>query len=199
MERWTEVSDGYLDGQLLVAMPGMDDPRFARAVIYLCAHSPDGAMGIRINQAAPQLSFSKVLSSLDIVPDEEIQLPPPADEVKVHRGGPVETGRGFVLHSSDYMIEKSTLVIDDDMCLTATLDILRAIAAGRGPNKALLALGYAGWGPGQLEEEVLANGWLHCPARADLIFDPDLDDKYGLALAELGVDPAMLSSSAGRA
>lgn len=199
MERWTDVSDGYLDGQLLVAMPGMDDPRFARAVIYLCAHSPDGAMGIRINQVAPQLSFAKVLSSLDILPEGEIHLPAAADEVTVHRGGPVETGRGFVLHSSDYMIEKSTLVIDDDMCLTATLDILRAIAAGHGPTKALLALGYAGWGPGQLEEEVLANGWLHCPARADLIFDPDRDDKYSLALGELGIDPAMLSASAGRA
>ena len=199
MERWTDVDDGYLDGQLLLAMPGMGDPRFERAVIYLCAHSPDGAMGIRINQAASQLSFSEVLSSLQLLPEGDIRLPESASKVKVHRGGPVETGRGFVLHSSDYMVEKSTLVIDDDMCLTATLDILRAIAAGRGPAKALLALGYAGWGPGQLEEEVLANGWLHCPAHADLIFDPDLEDKYVLALAEMGIDPAMLSSSAGQA
>ncbi len=199
MKRWTDVEDGYLDGHLLIAMPGMGDPRFDRAVIYLCAHSPEGAMGIRINQAAPRLTFAEVLSRLQILPDRDIELPASASEIPVHQGGPVETGRGFVLHSADYAIDNSTLWIDDDLCLTATLDILKAIAAGGGPKKALLALGYAGWGPGQLDEELRANGWLHCPGRPELIFDRGLDEKYANALAEIGVDPAMLSTAAGRA
>ena len=199
MERWTDVGDGYLDGHLLIAMPGMGDPRFDRAVIYLCAHSPEGAMGIRINQASPRLTFTEVLSRLQILPDRDIELPASASEIPVHQGGPVETGRGFVLHSADYAIDKSTLLIDDNLCLTATLDILRAIATGGGPKKALLALGYAGWGPGQLDEELRANGWLHCPGRPELIFDPGLDEKYANALAEIGVDPAMLSTEAGSA
>ncbi len=189
---------GYLDGQLLIAMPGMGDPRFDRAVIYLCAHSPEGAMGIRINEAVPQLTFPEVLSRLNIAPESEISLPD-ATSIIVHRGGPVETGRGFVLHSADYVIDNSTMLIDGEMCLTATLDILRAIASGDGPARSLLALGYAGWGPGQLDEELAANGWLHCPARPDLIFDPNLESKYETALAELGINPAMLSSGAGHA
>lgn len=199
MKRWNAADEGYLDGHLLMAMPGMGDPRFERAVIYLCAHSEDGAMGIRINQAAPKLTFPDVLSSLQIIPEGDIELPAEVSRVTVHRGGPVETGRGFVLHSADYVVENATLLIDDDMCLTATLDILRAIATGGGPRKALLALGYAGWGPGQLEDELRANGWLHCPARSELIFDPDLDDKYQTALAEIGIDPAMLSTDSGSA
>ncbi len=199
MERWTNIGDGYLEGHLLIAMPGMGDPRFERAVIYLCAHSPEGAMGIRINQAAPRLTFPEVLSRLHLLPEGDIEVPPTASEVTVHRGGPVETGRGFVLHSADYMIDKSTLVIDHNVCLTATLDILRAIASGQGPKKALLALGYAGWGPGQLEEELRANGWLSCPARSDIVFGPDLEDKYEEAMAEIGIDPGMLSSDSGSA
>jgi putative transcriptional regulator len=199
MERWSDADDGYLEGHLLIAMPGMGDPRFERAVIYLCAHSPEGAMGIRINQAAPRLTFSEVLSRLQLLPEGDINLPPAASKVTVHRGGPVETGRGFVLHSADYVIDKSTLLIDDDICLTATLDILRAIASGHGPKKALLALGYAGWGPGQLEEELRSNGWLHCHARSEILFGPDLDDKYDEALAEIGIDPGMLSSDSGSA
>lgn len=199
MTRWTSSGDGYLDGHLLIAMPGMGDPRFERAVIYLCAHSPEGAMGIRINEAAPKLTFPDVLSRLQIEPEHGIEVPTEADQIPVHRGGPVEAGRGFVLHSADFVIEDSTLLIDDDMCLTATLDILRAIASGHGPERSLLALGYAGWGPGQLDEELRANGWLHCPATSDLVFDPDLELKYQNALAELGIDPAMLSSAAGRA
>lgn len=204
MGRFREAagSEGYLDGQLLVAMPGMTDPRFERAVIYMCAHSAEGAMGIRVNQAAPRLTFPQVLAQLGILPDDAdkpISLPAQTRDVTVHRGGPVDTGRGFVLHSADYMIERLTLVIGSDVCLTATLDILRAIAAGSGPRRALLALGYAGWGPGQLEGELQANGWLSVPADAELVFDPDLDGKYDRALARIGIDPAMLSSSGGHA
>ena len=191
---------GYLDGQFIIAMPGMMDSRFARTVVYVCAHSTDGAMGIMINQPAPQITFRDLLVQLDIIPEgPEIRLPGPAGRMQVHRGGPVETGRGFVLHSSDYFIENSTLPIDEDVCLTATLEILKAIAAGAGPENALLALGYAGWAPGQLESEIQANGWLHCPARPELIFDPDLEHKYQRALGLLGVDPARLSGDAGHA
>jgi len=191
---------GYLDGRLLIAMPGMQDTRFSRTVIYVCAHSADGAMGIMINQLAPQITFRDLLVQLDIIPEgPEIRLPGTVGKMRVQRGGPVETGRGFVLHSSDYFIENSTLPIDEQICLTATLEILKAIATGSGPEKAMLALGYAGWAPGQLENEIQANGWLHCDAPANLIFDPNLDDKYGQALAVLGVDPARLSGEAGHA
>jgi putative transcriptional regulator len=190
----------YLDGQFLIAMPGMQDPRFQKTVIFLCAHSADGAMGITINQPAPQITFRDLLEQLEVIPeDSEIRLPGPVDRMLVHKGGPVETSRGFVLHSADYFIENSTLPIDENVCLTATLEILKAIAAGSGPQKAMLALGYAGWAPGQLETEIQANGWLHCPARADLIFDEDLDRKYDRALALIGVDASRLSGEAGHA
>jgi len=193
-------SRGYLDGQFLIAMPGMQDPRFSRAVVYVCAHSSDGAMGIAINQPAPQITFRDLLVQLDIIPDErQIRLPEPADHMRVHRGGPVETTRGFVLHSADYFIENSTLPIDDHICLTATLEILKAIASGSGPENAMLALGYAGWAPGQLENEIQENGWLFCHAKPDLIFDPDLDSKYERALRLIGIDPARLASDAGHA
>ena len=191
---------GYLDGQFLIAMPGMQDTRFARSVVYLCAHSSDGAMGIMINQPAPQITFRDLLVQLNIIPEgTEIRLPGTAGRMQVHRGGPVETGRGFVLHSSDYFIENSTLPIDDHVCLTATLEILKAIAVGTGPQNAMLALGYAGWAPGQLETEIQANGWLHCPATPELIFDADLDAKYGRALGMIGIDPVRLSAEAGHA
>lgn len=189
---------GYLDGQFLIAMPSMEDGRFARTVVYICAHSPDGAMGIVINQVAPQIDFVDLLMQLDIIPEgPEIRLPPAANRMIVQRGGPVETGRGFVLHSADYFIENSTLPIDNNICLTATLDILKAIVAGSGPKNAMLALGYAGWAPGQLDAEIMANGWLHCAARPDLIFDPDLSSKYDRAMALIGIDPAMLSGESG--
>jgi putative transcriptional regulator len=191
---------GYLDGQFLIAMPGMQDSRFARTVIFVCAHSADGAMGIMINQPAPQITFRDLLVQLDIIPEgPEIRLPGSIGQMQVHRGGPVETGRGFVLHSSDYFIENSTLPIDENVCLTATLEILKAIAVGSGPQNALLALGYAGWAPGQLENEIQANGWLNCGASAELIFDPHLDDKYERALGLIGIDPARLSGEAGHA
>jgi putative transcriptional regulator len=191
---------GYLDGQLLIAAPALRDGPFARSVVFVCAHSADGAMGITINQPAPQITFRDLLVQLNIIPDgPEIRLPENADRMQVQRGGPVETGRGFVLHSADYFIENSTLPIDEHICLTATLEILKAIAAGDGPESAMLALGYAGWAPGQLESEIQANGWLHCAANPGLIFDEDLGGKYERALAVLGIAPGQLSGEAGHA
>jgi putative transcriptional regulator len=189
-----------LEGQMLIAMPSLREGPFARAVVYVCAHRDDGAMGIIVNQKAEATNFPELLVQLDIVkPAEAIVLPSRAGEVRVLRGGPVETGRGFVLHSRDYFRDNSTVAIADDICLTATLDILRAIAAGEGPEKAVLALGYSGWSSGQLESEMLANGWLNCPADASLVFDADYDSKYDRALAKIGVSAAMLSSEAGHA
>ncbi|MYZ48558.1 YqgE/AlgH family protein [Propylenella binzhouense] len=193
-------SEGFLDGQLLIAMPSMADPRFARSVVYLCAHSNDGAMGIILNKLVPEIEFKDLLVQLEIVsPADEEGLPANARSIRVHRGGPVETGRGFVLHSADFFLENATLPIADGICLTATLEILRAIADGRGPGRALLALGYAGWAPGQLEQEIQANGWLHGPADRAILFDDELDTKYERALAKIGVAPAMLSAEAGHA
>lgn len=191
---------GWLDGQLLVAMPSMQDQRFQRSVIYLCAHSAEGAMGIVINQRARKVRFPELLVQLDVINEaDSIRLPERAEAVPVLRGGPVETGRGFVLHSNDFVIDNSTLPIDQDICLSATIDILRAIARGTGPHRALLALGYAGWSAGQLETEIQQNGWLNCPADPEIIFDPELDGKYGKALRKIGIDPGMLSSAAGHA
>jgi len=192
--------EGFLDGHLLIAMPSMGDQRFARSVIYICAHSADGAMGIVINKLSTEVSFRDLLVQLDIVQARnEPHLPGGVDQVRVHRGGPVETGRGFVLHSADFFLDNATLPIEDGICLTATLEILRAIAEGRGPEQAILALGYAGWGPGQLESEIQANGWLHSPADGDLLFDNDIASKYERALAKIGVHQAMLSMDAGHA
>lgn len=194
------TQDGCLEGQLLIAMPSMSDPRFDRSVIYMCAHSPEGAMGIIINQRARHISFIDLLDQLEIIPEEQrIALPENVEAMNVHVGGPVETGRGFVLHSADYFATDSTLPIDQGVCLTATIDILKAIARGTGPDRALLALGYAGWAPGQLETEIQDNGWLHCPADDGLLFDGDLDEKYPLALRKIGIDPAHLVSGAGHA
>jgi putative transcriptional regulator len=191
---------GYLDGQMLIAMPSMRDERFSRSVIYVCAHSSEGAMGIIVNQLAANVNFPDLLVQLEVIPAADlIQLPQRAGTVKVLKGGPVETGRGFVLHSADFFIENSTLPIDDGICLTATLDILKAIARGDGPASAVLALGYAGWAPGQLENEIQENGWLHCSADSELIFGTDNDHKYERALKKLGIDLAMLSSEAGHA
>lgn len=191
---------GYLDGQLLIAMPTMSDERFARSVIYLCAHSPEGAMGLIINHRADHITFETLLERLEITKsDQPIVLPGDIAERHVHIGGPVETGRGFVLHSADYYADESTLEIDEDTSLTATIDILRAIANGEGPNRSLLALGYAGWTSGQLEHEIQENGWLHCPADPELVFDTDIDSKYQRALAKIGIDPSHLVSDAGHA
>jgi putative transcriptional regulator len=191
---------GYLDGQMLIAMPSMRDERFSRSLIYVCAHSSEGAMGIIVNQIAANVNFPDLLVQLEVIPAADvIQLPQRAGSVTVLKGGPVETGRGFVLHSADFFIENSTLPIDDGICLTATLDILKAIARGDGPASAVLALGYAGWAPGQLENEIQENGWLHCSADSELIFGPDNDGKYAKALKKLGIDLGMLSSEAGHA
>jgi putative transcriptional regulator len=190
----------YLDGQMLIAMPVMEDERFQRSVIYMCAHSSEGAMGIIVNRPAGSIDFPGLLMQLNIIKKgERITLGEDAEAMKVLRGGPVETGRGFVLHSSDFFIKDSTLPIDDDISLTATLDILKAIATGSGPKRAILALGYAGWGPGQLENELQHNGWLHCPADPDLVFGKDIDGKYERALKKIGIDLAMLSNEAGHA
>jgi putative transcriptional regulator len=195
-----DEAGGYLDGQLLVAMPGMTDDRFVRSVIYVCAHSAEGAMGIVLNRPASDLNFPDLLVQLEIVPDaERIKLPQRVGRMPVLMGGPVETSRGFVLHSPDFYIDQSTLPIDDGVCLTATLDILRAIAKGEGPQNAVLALGYAGWSAGQLETEIQANGWLNCPADAEIVFNSSVDSKYDLALRRIGIDPAMLSTEAGHA
>ena len=191
---------GYLDGQMLIAMPSMLDERFVRSLIYICAHSSDGAMGIVVNHPAANINFSDLLVKLDVVPkSERIQLPTRAEGVKVMRGGPVETERGFVLHSADFFIENSTLPIAEGICLTATIDILKAIARGDGPASAILALGYAGWAPGQLENEIQGNGWLHCSADPELVFGTDIDGKYNRALKKIGIDLGMLSSEAGHA
>src|SRR3954471_3649568 len=191
---------GYLDGQMLIAMPAMGDERFARSLIYVCAHSSEGAMGIVVNQPAANIKFPDLLVQLDVIPAAElIQLPRKAGTVKVLKVGPVETGRGFVLHSADFFIENSTLPIDNGICLTATLDILKGIAQGSGPQSAVLALGYAGWAPGQLETEITENGWLNCDADKELIFGADTEKKYEKAMRKLGVDLGKLSSDAGHA
>jgi putative transcriptional regulator len=189
---------GYLDDQFIIAMPGMKDERFARTVIYICAHSEEGAMGLIINQAQ-QMLFPDLLVQLGVLDEQQaIRLPPPARDLVIRHGGPVDRSRGFVLHSDDYMVE-SSMPVSEDICLTATVDILRAISAGNGPRHALMALGYAGWGAGQLEHEIAENGWLTCPATLDLLFDPDIDRKYDRILASIGINPAHLSSTAGHA
>ena len=189
-----------LEGQFLIAMPSMADSRFEHSVVYMCSHSDQGAMGLVVNQVARHLSLEELLIQLDIVNDDSaIKLPPSVRDMNVHKGGPVEVERGFVLHSDDFMLNQSTLSIDNGICLTATLEILRAMAQGGGPSKAMLALGYAGWAPGQLENEIQSNGWLTAPADPTILFDDDPEGKWRRALGSLGIDPAMLFSEAGHA
>lgn len=193
-------NDGYLDGKFLIATPGIGEGDFDRSVVYMCAHSSDGAMGLIVNKPMEQLSFVDLLVQLEIIPEERrIRLPSPMSGMKVHRGGPVDTSRGFVLHSSDFHLDNATLPISEELSLTATLEILKAIAEGRGPERSLLTLGYAGWAPGQLEAEIQQNGWLTSDADPALIFEADDSRRYGLALAQLGIDIAALSPVAGRA
>lgn len=189
----------YLDGQLLIAMPGMSDKRFDRSVIYMCAHSEQGAMGIIINKTTPMLSFGELLSQIDLADEDPLTPPDSLMQMPVLFGGPVDQGRGFVLHTSDYFTDDSSLPVAQNIALTATVDILRAMARGEGPQRAVLALGYAGWAPGQLENEIQHNGWLTCPADEDLLFSLDFDDRYSAALRKLKIDPAMLSSDSGHA
>jgi putative transcriptional regulator len=181
-----------LAGHLLVAMPQMEDQRFARSVVYLCAHNAEGAMGIVVNKLLDELTWPKLMTQLGIESTE------PAPAKPVHFGGPVEIGRGFVLHSADY-VESNTLVVGGNVALTATLEILRAIGRGGGPKQSLLALGYAGWGAGQLDAELQANGWLSVDSDESIVFDPNLGDKWQRAFAKLGVDLLSLSGEAGRA
>ena len=187
-----DSSRSSLSGQLLVAMPQMSDPRFARTVVYLCAHSADGAMGLVVNRLIDSLDFGSLLAQLGV----EVEGAPA--DMPVHFGGPVESSRGFVLHTSDYH-QDSTLVIDDEIALTATVDVLRSIARGTGPRRRVLALGYAGWAPGQLDAEIQANGWLLVPADLDLVFGRDNDSKWGQAIAKIGIDLSLLSSEVGHA
>jgi putative transcriptional regulator len=192
--------DGYFDGQLLIAMPSMGDTRFERSVIYICAHSPEGAWGLVVNRRSWRLTFPKLLLQLNLIKDEDvIRLPKTVSTMPVMRGGPVETVRGFVLHSDDYFAEKSSIDLDHGVALTASVEILRAIANGLGPQRALFALGYAGWGPGQLDRELRANGWLTCDADRDFLFDVAPSEKYNNALGRIGIDPTMLSGEVGRA
>jgi putative transcriptional regulator len=193
-------SEGYLEGQMLVAMPSMGDERFARTVVYMCAHSVEGAWGIVVNRRSRRLTFPDLLVQLDVIKqDAAIRLPQRASNVQVLRGGPVERGRGFMLHTADYSGDHSTIRLADSISVTATLDILKTIAQGEGPGQAVLALGYAGWAPGQLDQELQSNGWLTVEADESFIFSPDQDAKYDRALKKIGIDPAMLSNEAGHA
>ncbi len=182
-----------LAGKLLVAMPGMGDSRFEHSVIMMCAHSSDGAMGLIVNRPAPDLRFEQLLSQLNITHSDKSR------DIRIHFGGPVEHVRGFVLHSADYAGHGATLKVSDDFGMTATLDVLQELAEGDGPEKSLLALGYAGWGPGQLESEILSNGWLTCDASEELVFNGSNSRKWERALRSIGIDPLSLSATAGHA
>lgn len=188
----TSKNEGYLTGQLLVAMPQMLDERFSTSVIYLCAHTEDGAMGLVVNKLLENVDLPDLLKQLDLEPDLK------GVGIRVHFGGPVESGRGFVLHSGDY-VQDATMVINDHLALTATTDVLRDIAAGDGPQNSFLALGYAGWGPGQLDAEIQANGWLSLEADNSLVFGRDPKTVWQSALAKMGIDISMLSGDAGHA
>jgi len=194
----TQIDPNLLDGDspfrhsMLIAMPGLQDGLFTRSVVYICAHSAAGAMGIVVNQRLPDVEFGELLSQLKL-PRSSLKVEP-----VVHFGGPVETGRGFVLHSTDF-IREDTVRINDTLCITGTVDILEAIAEGRGPSRSIFALGYAGWSAGQLESEIQNNSWLTIPADEDLIFGTALDDKWGKALSRLGIDAHALSADAGHA
>ncbi|MFC4272248.1 YqgE/AlgH family protein [Sneathiella chungangensis] len=188
----SKIDTGYLDGKLLVAMPGMGDPRFKKAVILLCAHSESGAMGILLNRSLDALSFDDLLEQLEIPKSDK------TSHINIHFGGPVDTERGFVVHSTDLLYD-TTLVIGDDMALTATIDMLKTIAGGDGPESSFLALGYSGWGPGQLEKEIQENGWLVVDPDLDIVFGPKLDTKWDVAIHKLGIDPTLLSGDIGHA
>ncbi|MCP1337600.1 YqgE/AlgH family protein [Futiania mangrovi] len=185
--------DGYIEGQMLVATPGMPDPRFEKSVIYMCAHSEQGAMGLMVNKVVEHITFTELLEQLEIAPGGD------ANAIRVHFGGPVETGRGFVLHSDDYVGPESNMNNEAGIGLTATVDILRAMASGRGPRRSLVALGYAGWMPGQLEQELRSDGWLVCPPDPDILFAGDDAAKWETALRRIGIDPALLSGTQGSA
>lgn len=190
-ENISDNDDNFV-GQVLLAMPAMSDPRFERSVIFVCAHNEDGAIGVIINKTLDSIDFRELLGQLDIPANEA------ARDIAVHFGGPLENQRGFVLHSNDYRHD-DTLVVDDQVGLTATLDVLRDLAQGQGPENSILALGYAGWGPGQLEAEFQDNAWLSVPASRELVFKVANSDKWERAFNSIGVDPSVLSGTSGRA
>ena len=184
---------GELAGKLLIAMPGMEDFRFGQSAVFLCAHSDEGAMGLTINKPAQDVVLGDVLGQLDI------NVTPKMRELRVYIGGPVETARGFVLHSRDFESNLQTLNVDADFAMTGTLDVLEEIGNAAGPTKSQLMLGYAGWGAGQLEEEIRQNGWLVCDATPELVFEVEDNEKWAKALDSLGVSPLSLSAISGRA
>lgn len=188
----TAPDDARLTGQLLIAMPTMEDQRFSHSVIYMCAHTEEGAMGLVLNRPVTGTTFEDLLKQLEVAPA------PPARKINLCDGGPIDGSRGFVLHTADWTTDGS-LQVNNEVALTASLDVLKAIAAGEGPRAGLLALGYASWGAGQLDEEIVANAWLSAPASLDLVFDGDHTTKWMRALASLRVDPALLSGIAGHA
>lgn len=190
-----EISSDSVDlsGKLLIAMPGMGDPRFEKSVVYMCAHSEDGAMGLIVNKPAPGIKMDDLLDQLNIPQGDG------SKDVRVYFGGPVEHGRGFVLHSNDYQTEAATMRVDDQFGMTATLDILQDMAKGDGPGQRILMLGYSGWGPGQLEGEIQQNGWLTCDATPEIVFASDDTGKWMAAVRSLGIDPLLLSAEAGHA
>jgi len=183
----------FLEGKLLIALPGMADPRFEKSVIFMCAHSEDGAMGLIVNKPIEGLGFHDLVRNLDIPVNGN------AADAPVLFGGPVETERGFVLHSGEYAFTNATMPVTSEISLTATLDILKAIAAGHGPQRSIFTLGYAGWGPGQIEDEIRMNGWIHCDADSRIVFETGMDDRWGAALRKLGIDLSLLSANTGRA
>lgn len=185
------TKSGYLAGHLLVAMPHMEDPRFARSVVFLCAHSAEGAMGIIVNKVMDNISFTELLQQLKIEPGPHPGQP-------VHYGGPVESGQGFILHTVDYQHE-SSLVVGERYALTTTVDVLRAMVEGRGPRHSIFALGYAGWAPGQLDDEIQANGWLHLPADDNAVFNLDPGSKWQYCLRRIGIDSGRLTTESGHA
>lgn len=187
------ISPGFLDGQILIAMPGMRDTRFQKSLVYLCAHSATGAMGLILNKCADSLKLKDLFSKLDL-PCSTVLAGRP-----VHYGGPVEPARGFVLHSSDYHADQATMKVDAHTSMTATVEILHAMAMAKGPDRAVIALGYAGWGAGQLESELQQNGWLACPPDPELLFGQNDAAKWDRALAKLGIHPMSLSAMGGRA
>ena len=190
----TQVGSDYLAGRLLVAMPGIDDPRFERAVIFLCAHDAQHAMGLAVNRPVEGLTVPRLLAKLGV------KAPSGAPDDLVLMGGPVETERGFVLHTDDYACPPSSVTVGGGVALTATREVLMALA-GRDPHprRAVMALGYAGWEPGQLEREIRQNIWLTCEAVEGLLFDDDHEHKWSRSLAKIGVAAEHLSAQAGRA
>lgn len=191
-----------LSGHLLLAMPGMPDPRFSHAAVFLCAHSAEGAMGLIVNKTVPDLTFSALLQSLDIPVQgahSGLSDPPEQSDDPVFFGGPVETSRGFVLHTPDVFVADASLTVTGFAALSTSLDILAQIARGQGPADVRMMLGYAGWGPGQLEEELRAGGWLTCQADPGLLYGTPPDRLWSVALDRIGVDPRLLSSTPGRA